>query len=96
MALGPASPGGIGSVFLVGAPCGSAGGAAFDPVSTDWQGLPHGAHCWLITAPPVVIDDTYMSIEEGFRQMDTDYHAQGYQPPVPDVSAVEGPIGAFA
>lgn len=87
------SSGMVGFSVTPGAPCGSQGGAEYDPPSHDPMRMAHGVNCWLMTAPPVIIGDTYMSMAEGFAQVNVAFHTNGNQPAVPAVSGLEGPRG---
>lgn len=66
-----------GAVIVTGAPCGSQGGAMHDPPSHDPSYIPHGPHCWLMYAPPIIIGDTYMSIMRGFQQVNIAFNTWG-------------------
>lgn len=66
-----------GAVIVNGADCGRRGGAMYDPPSHDPSLLPTGPHCWLMYAPPVIIGDTYMSIMEGFQQVNIAFNTWG-------------------
>ena len=85
-----------GSVFTLGADCGSAGGAAYDPLSHKIYPkiLPTGEHCWMMYGPPVIIGDTYMSVKEGFSHVNYVFHTFGDQPALPNPAALSGPIAA--
>jgi hypothetical protein len=72
-----------GSVFTVTSACGKEGGAMYDPPSHDPAKRLHGAHCWLISAPPVIIGDRYMSIAEGCEKINNNWNVSGKQRPVP-------------
>lgn len=80
-----------GTVFAVSSDCGSQGAAAYDPPSHDPVKKEHGVHCWLVTAPPVIIGDTYMSMKEGFIKANDNCHTKGDQPACPECNALEGP-----
>ena len=74
-----------GDVFTVGAPCGSAGGAMYDPPSTTPPPkMPTGEHCFLLTAAPVVIGDTFMTVNDGFKHVNWVFHTCGDQPCCPN------------
>ena len=72
-----------GSEFTVGAPCGAAGGAMYDPPSHTPEKATTGEHCFLIAAPPVIIAGNYMSMMQGFRHVNSVFRVNGDQPSVP-------------
>ena len=84
----------VGSVFTVGSPCGSAGGAMFDPPShmVKPKIMETTAHCWMMWGPPIIIEDTYMSVKEGFSHVNYVFHTFGDQPALPSPEGLEGPI----
>ena len=84
----PTNNGGGMAEFTVGAPCGAAGGAMYDIPSHDPNKFPTGAHCFLIAAPPVIIGDTYMSMEQGFKHVNFIFRVNGYQPACPNCIAL--------
>ena len=82
-----------GAVMVKGADCGKDGGAMYDPPSHDPSLLPHGPHCWLMFAPPIIIGDTYMSIMQGFQQVNIAFNTWGGgKSSVPNPAALEGPV----
>ena len=88
------SPPGIGgSVFTIGADCGSKGGAMYDPPSHDPGLLITGIHCFLMTAPPVVIGDTSMAVDGGFKDINFAFHTNGDQPCCPCQDNLPGARG---
>lgn len=81
-----------GAVLVAQSDCGSAGGAMYDPPSHDPNLMPHGPHCWMMNAPPIIIGDTYMSIMEGFQQVNIAFNTWGGgKKSVPDPSSLPGP-----
>ena len=66
-----------GAVIVKGADCGNQGGAMYDPPSHDPSHMPHGPHCWLMYAPPIIIGDTHMSIMRGFQQVNIAFNTWG-------------------
>jgi hypothetical protein len=62
-----------------------------DPPSHDPARKPTSPHCWMIAAPPVIIDDTYMSIQQGFERVNYNFHVNGTQSPTPTVKSLQGP-----
>lgn len=83
--------GGIGafqSDSTVGAPCGALGGAMFDPIATaskfPWPtGIPTIKTCFLLSAPPIIISDLYMSNHQAITHVNTVFRVNGEQPAVP-------------
>jgi hypothetical protein len=72
--------GGPRETFMVGAQCGATGGAMYDPPSTTPDKFKTGEHCFMMYGPPVVIGDTFMSVQDGFNHVNTVFHTSGYQP----------------
>ncbi len=77
------SPSETGAVFAVVSQCGSAGGAMWDPPATTPQHIPSFKKCFLTTSPPVIIGDTYMSVQEGAKHINWALHTNGDQPCCP-------------
>lgn len=75
--------------------CGSAGGAMFDPEVLNPRRIPipPKPRCFMMYAPPVIIEDTYMSIMRGFQQVNIAFHAtNGGRGTVPTVAGLSGPV----
>jgi hypothetical protein len=76
-----------GFAIVPGSPCANMAGSAtaYDPPSHRIKPrlLPTGPNCWKMTAPPVIITESYMSFMEGVNRMNADMHTNGYQPPFP-------------
>ena len=96
----PISGGDSSAEFTVVSPCGAAGGAMYDGVPKISGGPPWIAiskvlepHCFLDYAPPVIIGDTYMSMCEGFRHVNTVFRVNGDQPAVPNAPSLNAPLG---
>jgi hypothetical protein len=79
-----------GSPITVGAPCGSKGGAMYDPPSHDPAKLPHGTNCFLMTGPPVIIGGTAMSVHKGCSHINMVFHVNGDQSSVPTALGLPG------
>jgi hypothetical protein len=72
----------------VGAPCGAAGGAMYDPIATTsiYPWPPGGGEkpvCFLLSAPPIIISDLYMSNEQSITHVNTVFRVKGNQPALP-------------
>ena len=75
--------------------CGSAGGAMFDPEVLNPRriAVPPKPRCFMMYAPPVIIEDTYMSIMAGFQQVNIAFHAtNGGRQSVPNQYGLSGPV----
>lgn len=75
--------------------CGSAGGAMFDPevLNPIRVSVPPKPRCFMMYAPPVIIEDTYMSIMRGFQQVNIAFHAtNGGRQAMPDPRSLTGPV----
>lgn len=68
-----------GPVAVVGAQCGSAGGAMFDPEVLDpaRRPIPPIPRCFLMFNPPVIIDNSVMGIMRGFQQVNIAFNTWG-------------------
>jgi hypothetical protein len=84
-----------GAVFAVGAPCGSQGGAMYDPPSHDPSRLPAGPNCWLMFGPSVSIGSSYMSVMQGFQHVNMVFNTSGGGGgSVPTPVGLPGPVEA--
>jgi hypothetical protein len=85
-------PSQYGSVITMGAPCGSDGGAMYDPPAHDPSRVPTGKKCFLTTSPPVIIGDTAMSVKDGFSHINWVFHTNGDCACCPDKYAIPGVV----
>jgi len=83
--------------YAVGSPCGALGGAMYDPISTSstypWPPGPFSPpKCFLMAAPPVIIADLYMSVDQAITHVNTVFRVDGNQPALPTPMGLEGDI----
>jgi hypothetical protein len=71
--------------------------AVMGPVGCD--GLPGayandivGRGCWAVTGKPVIIGDTYMSVQAGFECTNFNFRVDGTCSPVPSQGGLPGPV----